>query len=539
MVRVATNLARAFAQVHAMGNVIGDVNHGNALVGRDGTVVLIDCDSIQFREASRIHVCDVGVPLFTPPELQGRGFRGLRRTANHDAFGLAVLIFHLLYLGRHPFAGRTDEGDLPIERAIAESRFVYGAKSGEFGVTVPPGTLALQTFGARIATLFERAFAAPGNDPRPAATEWIGALQELEHELTACADSEHHFPVRGQACCWCEIESRTGFKAFGAAPAQAGHVADDDPEVLWDAICAVPEPPHSPPVSGSRMMMSVTTRVQTFGEAQRGPKNNWHRELIVSSWFFVCLGIGLLLAGRVATPISVVAAFALAALMRWLSDWRGPPVPGHPAIDVEVQRVESAWKGSLMQWSRDCTVVDFHQLRRELEEARMKLMSLPEQRERSIQDLRKRESANRREHYLRLYRIDAAQLPGIGEDEIAALNGVGIDTAADVIREAENLRTAYVLRTQLREGSGVKLLSWALTHAEALNRAPRPALDPADLKEIEDAFAIQRENLITQLRTGPALLEAKRREILEARALWEPRIERLWAELREARERSH
>ena len=44
------------------------VNHGNALVGRDGTIVLIDCDSFQIAERTRIHTCDVGVPLFTAPE---------------------------------------------------------------------------------------------------------------------------------------------------------------------------------------------------------------------------------------------------------------------------------------------------------------------------------------------------------------------------------------------------------------------------------------------------------------------------------------
>ena len=87
VVRAATNIARAFAQVHAVGNVIGDVNHGNALVGRDGTVVLIDCDSFQVRDAARIFTCDVGVALFTPPELAGHGFRGLgaRPTTTHSA----------------------------------------------------------------------------------------------------------------------------------------------------------------------------------------------------------------------------------------------------------------------------------------------------------------------------------------------------------------------------------------------------------------------------------------------------------------------
>ena len=131
MVRAATNLARAFGQIHAASHVIGDVNHGNALIGKDGTAVLIDCDSIQVRDRSRTFACDVGTPLFTPPELQGKTFRGLHRTENHDRFGLAVLIFHLLFQGRHPFAGVYADGEMPLERAIAESRFAYGAHAAD------------------------------------------------------------------------------------------------------------------------------------------------------------------------------------------------------------------------------------------------------------------------------------------------------------------------------------------------------------------------------------------------------------------------
>ena len=106
LVHVAANIARAFAVVHEQGHVLGDVNHGNLLVGADGTVMLIDCDSFQIGNGTNVFTCDVGVPLFTAPELHGRTFRGLVRTANHDRFGLAVLLFHLLYMGRHPFAGR-------------------------------------------------------------------------------------------------------------------------------------------------------------------------------------------------------------------------------------------------------------------------------------------------------------------------------------------------------------------------------------------------------------------------------------------------
>ena len=131
LTHVCTNIARAFAVVHLCGHVIGDVNHGNLLVGPNGTVTLIDCDSFQFRNGSKIFTCDVGTDLFTPPELQNRRLKGIERTSNHDCFGLAVLLFHLLFMGRHPFAGRySGAGEMPIEKAIAEYRFAYGPQSG-------------------------------------------------------------------------------------------------------------------------------------------------------------------------------------------------------------------------------------------------------------------------------------------------------------------------------------------------------------------------------------------------------------------------
>jgi DNA-binding helix-hairpin-helix protein with protein kinase domain len=67
------------------------------------TAALIDCDSFQITDGAHVFRCPVEVPEFTPPELQGSAFDSQTRTAQHDAFGLAVLIFYLLFLGRHPF----------------------------------------------------------------------------------------------------------------------------------------------------------------------------------------------------------------------------------------------------------------------------------------------------------------------------------------------------------------------------------------------------------------------------------------------------
>ena len=105
LVRAACNTARAFAAVHAGGAVIGDVNHGSVLVAQNATVRLIDCDSFQIVSAGRHFFCKVAVPEFTPPEMYGADYKATVRTPNHDYFGLAVLIFQLLMMGRHPFAG--------------------------------------------------------------------------------------------------------------------------------------------------------------------------------------------------------------------------------------------------------------------------------------------------------------------------------------------------------------------------------------------------------------------------------------------------
>jgi DNA-binding helix-hairpin-helix protein with protein kinase domain len=60
LVHVSANIARAFAVVHTQGHVLGDVNHGNLLVGPDGTVMLIDCDSFQIGTGAQVFTCDVG-----------------------------------------------------------------------------------------------------------------------------------------------------------------------------------------------------------------------------------------------------------------------------------------------------------------------------------------------------------------------------------------------------------------------------------------------------------------------------------------------
>ncbi|MFC6619058.1 hypothetical protein [Deinococcus radiophilus] len=203
LVHTARNLARAFAALHTRGVLMGDVSSRNVMVGPAGTVRLIDTDSFQVRSGGEVLPCPVGTPEFTPPELQGQALGTLVRTEAHDLFGLATLIFHLLFQGRHPYAGvQAAATPLSPAEAIAGHAFAYSAQPLP-GLRPPPGTLRLSDLTAEVAALFERAFAPAPAPPRPTAAEWDTALATLGQALEPCRQG--HTRVRGLACPHCRV----------------------------------------------------------------------------------------------------------------------------------------------------------------------------------------------------------------------------------------------------------------------------------------------------------------------------------------------
>lgn len=231
LARAALNLARSFEAVHAAGLVAGDINHSSVLVDRRATVTLIDCDSFQVETEARTFTCDVGVDAYTPPELQGSTLAGVVRTQAHDGFGLAVLVFQLLFLGRHPFSGVFGgRGEMTVTRAISECRFAY---LGTRQMSPPPGALPLGCVGDGLASLFDRAFsteASAGLAARPTAREWSDALSAFETSLVPCAEDPDHHRVDGAPCPFCALEAATGSPVFSSPDAvPVVPVPDDGP----------------------------------------------------------------------------------------------------------------------------------------------------------------------------------------------------------------------------------------------------------------------------------------------------------------------
>jgi len=214
LVHVARNIATAFHKLHEAGLVVGDVNEGNILISSSGMAAFIDCDSFQVKGSDRYYFCEVGVPRYTPPELLKKStFDKVVRTINTDSFSLSVLIFQLLFLGRHPFAGRhKGAADIDEETAIRQHLFAYSLDSAKKKLSPPPDSFPITNLPELTVRLFHRAFE---QDDRPTPAEWIVALDALLKDMTTCSVTKlHTYPAQLEECPWCWYRKNKGIMFF-------------------------------------------------------------------------------------------------------------------------------------------------------------------------------------------------------------------------------------------------------------------------------------------------------------------------------------
>ena len=266
LVHVARNIATAFSAIHHYGHVIGDVNPNFVFVTSNGLVKLIDCDSFQIVVDNQSYLCEVGVPHFTPPELQSySSFRGIQRFPNHDNFGLALLIFHILMMGRHPFSGvYSMKGDISLEKAIEQFYYSFGRGATNKGLKPPPNCVTPPIIlPDSISAMFERAFTEQGirDNVRPLAHEWVTALDSLRQQLCICnREPIHKYFMRLSACPWCELEQYSAIFFF--IPSKIG-LNSFDLAIVWTRINDVPCPEKFNYLDIDKYIEKLTTVVAT------------------------------------------------------------------------------------------------------------------------------------------------------------------------------------------------------------------------------------------------------------------------------------
>jgi DNA-binding helix-hairpin-helix protein with protein kinase domain len=503
LVHVAANIARAFALIHSYGVVIGDVNHGNILVNDIGITSLIDCDSYQVLNNGQKFVCEVGVSAYTPPELQGKNFSAIVRTVNHDNFGLALLVFHLLFMGRHPFAGRfLGTGEMPVERAIREYRFAFSANGKALQMAPPPNSLQLSDVPPHLAKFFEQAFSpAASSAPRPDARQWVAALENLSRELVRCPHiSNHHYYKQVASCPWCRIEKDSALMLFLQLDWPAIN-SNFNLAAVWSQITAILSPGPAPALPTRQDLHKLTAPGQA---ALRRRRKRLSIGLLIIA---LAIASGFVLKLNSDLSFGIIAVAVCVAIIVAKTKPRRSPARAAQAAKAAAKQVQSIQE----KWREEATDKPFAAKLAELDAARKEFESLP----RIRQDGMKEQEKNRRQiqlqKFLDRHYIRDATLAGIGPGRRATLASYGIDTAADVSWQSlENVNG-------IGSRNASTLVTWRDSLVGQFVFNPRQATDRSEVAKLERRIAERRANLEQALTSGAAELETIRQRILDAR----------------------
>ena len=509
LIHTASNVARAFAAVHDYGHVIGDVNQSNVRVSPETAIVsLVDCDSFQISANGKVYPCEVGVPLYTPPELQDKEFREVVRTPNHDNFGLAVLIFHLMIMGRHPFAGKfLGRGEMPIEKAIAEQRFAFARDAKRTQMLPPPACITLAHLPQEIGDLFISAFGPDGaGGGRPDGRKWIAELDALASQLIVCSNNKAHLFLNSlPSCPWCQIES-SGVLLF-VDYTIVGTTTGFSVEVIWSRILAVP----SPGAGNIPSLLSYISSVEPSSRAKAAARRKRYKIAAVVVGAIVAFGFVVFSSDGFAYMYFLgMGVF----LLKKFFDSDAPDEFGRTA-----RAAEARLRNLQYSWQREASGEEFYAELDRLRTLTEEYRKLPERRKQKVRELERALYEIQLRRYLEQFDIASADIPHIKEGRKAMLSAYGIDDAADVSRSA--LETV--------PGFGhfliIQLITWRQSLETTFKFNPSRGIDPADIQRVDHEIAKRRGEIEALLSKGPSELNDLRRRIIAARGRLQDQLE--------------
>lgn len=510
LVHVARNLAITIDTIHAAGAVIGDVNESGFLVGQDGRVWVLDCDSFQVRHANRIYRCEVGIQDYTPPELQNvsGGFASVVRTTNHDHFGVAVILFKLLMMGRHPYMGIfRGQGDPELGQLILENRFAYGPDAAARLMAPPPHSLDLGSLGPNVGGLFRQAFGDAGlRGGRPDTTAWINALTGLLSGLTSCSANPGHKHVVGTPCSWCRLESTSGVAFFICGFPSGSRAWVVDVDALRRIYAQIPmltnEPCPATPAS-PQTGAPVDPAVVTEARAERLKRH-------IGFAIAVILGIAFMAATFGGGLLVMGVAFTIVASM-----YGGAKRRMNEEIQKRATRrdqAKRAWEQCRTSWE-STSGGDIPQRRRSIEDRLAAYARLDAEHKAAVADLETKKIEAQRQDYLEAIPIRSVKIRGIGVAKIAKLESFGIDTVAEIDRRR-------IMEIPGFGGRGVTadaLVDWRNETLRRFRPDPTKPVDPREIAKVRQRMEIKRRNQEVEINRNCAELGAKVRACLDQR----------------------
>jgi DNA-binding helix-hairpin-helix protein with protein kinase domain len=442
LLQLSANLSAVFSVVHDLGIVVGDVNPNSLRVRKNGRVVLIDSDSFQLSHSGSLFKCRVGVPSFTPPELlsSNQSFDLIKRSINYDLFGLSLLIFHVLFMGRHPFAGVFNgPGDTPIESHIREFRYAYAVDHKQRGLLPPPLSISPKLVASsEVAEVFENDFTQIGAvKGRTSAKRWFEVISKQRQRLTRCKSNANHvYDSSVGNCIWCSLE-RKGLSFFESRmPATSSNNTSESftrfkpadllptktEEAAWRRISAVSAEKNVIPT------IKLSTIQPRYGLTETERVFILRRSKLR---LLTCLfAVMILLMGQTSLipliAIMLIAGFGYSPkpIRELIAKYKAEVAQ----LEADVTGLKTSWN-SLANGSKQTHIISSAQT------AWSTIQSLKDQFDKEmaykLDILRKQH----KDSYLRSWLIADAGISGIGPGRSSTLASYGIESAADISAE--------------------------------------------------------------------------------------------------------
>jgi DNA-binding helix-hairpin-helix protein with protein kinase domain len=388
------------------------------------------------------------------------------RKENHDNFGLAVIVFQLLFMGRHPFAGRySGSGDMPIERAIQEYNFAFGAKASTKQMAPPPNTLDLSVCTSSIAQLFERAFSEEGNhkEIRPKPQEWVTQLEVLRNGLHSCnQNSVHKYHRSLSSCPWCRLENISGTVYFLNYTSTGATQSTFNLEDVWSKIQSIKVPLLGKLPDASSIVVTPTS----LPEYAKPPTG--------------FLGV-----------------------VNFIFNFHDDGGERNRRESI-LRQAEQQWQNLERQWQALKSDSGFKSAYQSLQDSYSAYKDLPNKYQ------AERKSALLK-IYLERYFIENAKISNIGKKRALVLASYGVETAADIsYGKVASIPGFGQMLTQ-------KLVDWRNTLEIRFQQYKSSSKDLAALNGIEQKYARKRSELESKLIGGKTQLEYSRNTLIKKR----------------------
>ena len=431
LVHVARNLSVAFHSLHSEGIIVGDVNEGNILVNGQGMIAFIDCDSFQVRDGNNYHYCEVGVPRYTAPELLALpSFDTVIRTNNTDTFSMAVLLYQLLFLGRHPFAGKHNSTeDIDEEKAIKNHWFAYSLQQRNQRLLPPNDSLPLKTVSASLQDLFHQSFEHIGGRPLPA--KWVAALDDFQRDMVMCSVSPlHNYPNSFDHCPWCAFKEKRNILYF----------LDDSYLQHFPA-----EKDFDDFINGFKVKKLSFPKLElndkTLKSLKATPMDSRLKSdiIIQNKIVFVVTILGLLSSLKVGWYVLWTIPTVL--LFNYFSPWNRRALDVYDKQKSKFDHLHENLNNAINNYNKPPEMRGYEKAIQQINQLIKRYQNMPEELLERQKAMEQKVYDEQFRSFLTAFRINDFEFPGMGASRMASFYAAGIYTAADI----EKLKTTKLV----------------------------------------------------------------------------------------------